>query len=312
MEDEISDPAAAKCPKTIEKRRRTWYNATMSVSVKAYAKLNLTLAVTGATDGYHDIDSLVCTVDLFDLVKLRKRKDDLVGIEMHGMGSESIGFEQNNAVKAAESYIRKFGTRGVDIRIYKNIPMGAGLGGSSADAAGVIRGMSMLYGLGSERELKELADASGSDTGYLLTGGFARITGRGERVEPVETDVRLDFFVLLPHGGVSTAACYSLWDEAPHCGGRTDEALNALLAGDKAALGRALFNDLTPPAIRLNGGVAEALEQLKGFSPLGVNMTGSGSGAFALFENAEFCEWARSRYRGRAACMRLKTVIPKR
>lgn len=279
--------------------------------MKAYAKLNLTLAVTGREGGYHTLDSLVCTVDLFDLIKLNKRKDGLVTVEMHGMGSESIPYEQNNAAKAAERYLQKFGTKGVDVRIFKNIPMGAGLGGSSADAAGVLRGMSMLYGLGSERELKELADGLGSDTGYMLTGGYARISGRGEVVQPLPCKVRLDFLLLLPRSGVSTAACYSLWDRVGLRGGDTGQALNDLLAKDKEGLGKALFNRLTEPATQLNEGVAEGLEELRSFSPLGVNMTGSGSGVYALFENAEFCEWAKSRYRGKHLALRCKTVIPK-
>lgn len=295
----------------IEMRRRTCYNTNMGARVKAYAKLNLTLAITGRENGYHMLDSLVCTVDIFDLIVLNKRKDGLVTVEMRGMGSESIPFEQNNAVKAAESYLRKFGTCGVDIRIFKNIPLGAGLGGSSADAAGVLRGMSMLYGAGSERDLKELADGLGSDTGYMLTGGFARLSGRGEVVRSLDCPTRLDLLLLLPDGGVSTAACYSLWDKIGSRGGDTGQAEAALRNGEKEKLGNALFNDLYAPAAQLNGNVAEGLEELRAFSPLGVNMTGSGSGVYALFENAEFCEWAKSRYRGKYFALRCKTVIPK-
>ena len=137
----------------------------MNVRVKAYAKLNLTLGITGKERGYHLLDSLVCSVDLYDLITLKKRKDRLVTVEMHGRDTELLPFEENNAVKAAESYIDFFGTSGVDIAVYKNIPLGAGMGGSSADAAGVIRGLGRLYGRGSEEELKSLADALGSDTG---------------------------------------------------------------------------------------------------------------------------------------------------
>lgn len=283
----------------------------MNVHVKSYAKLNLALEIKGTSCGYHNLDSLVCTVDLFDVIKLSKRKDNLVTIEMHGMGSELILFEDNNAVKAAESYIKRFSTRGADIKIYKNIPMGAGLGGSSADAAGVIRGMSKLYGFGSERELKELADMCGSDTGYLLTGGFAEISGRGDVITPLDADIRLDFLLAVPKSGVSTAQCYAEWDKTPSHLSSCATAVGALLKGDKEGLGASLFNDLYAPAARLNGAVEEAYEALKGFAPLGVNMTGSGSAVYALFENAEFCEWAKSRYRGDCTLYRLKTVVPK-
>lgn len=280
----------------------------MKVREKAYAKLNLTLSVTGVRNGYHMLDSLICSVDLFDLILLNKRKDKLVTVEMHGRGTELMPFEENNAVKAALKYIEKFGTNGVDIKIYKNIPLGAGLGGSSADAAGVIRGMGKLYGAGSDKQLKELCDGLGSDTGYMYTGGYARLTGRGEKVEPLKCKLRLNFLLLLPKSGVSTAECYKKYDSYPSFLPPSDGAVSALLAGDKLRLGKCLSNALYAPAVALNPDVGEAYGELKDFSPFGVNMTGSGSGVFALFESPEMCAWAKSRYRGDFECLHLKTV----
>lgn len=288
----------------------------MNVRVKAYAKLNLTLSITGSSGGYHMLDSLVCSVDLFDLIVLKKRRDDKVLIEMHGQGTELLPYERNNAAKAAECYIRAFGTHGADITIYKNIPVGAGMGGSSADAAGVLCGMSKLYGAGSERELKGLADALGSDTGYMLNGDYARLTGRGEKVEQIDSKLRLNFLLLKPQSGVSTGECYKLYDSmsqsvadsAVQPPQTSQNAIHSLISGDKAALGACLSNALYPPAATLNPDVKTAYEQLKAFSPLGVNMTGSGSAVYALFENADFCAWAKSRYRGKFHCIQLKTI----
>lgn len=287
------------------------YNNSMGVRVKAYAKLNLTLAITGAKDGYHLLDSLVCTVDLFDLIKLKKRKDKLINVEMHGQGTEALAPEDNNAVKAAEAYVNAFGTCGADIKIFKNIPVGAGMGGSSADTAGVLRGMAMLYGKGGESDLKELADTLGSDTGYLLTGGFARLTGRGEKVERLKVNHKLNFLLLLPAGGVSTAQCYKLYDGTPQDARSCEPALNALLTGDTERLGKSLFNALYAPAVKLNVGVETAFYELTDFAPLGVNMTGSGSGVYALFDTAEMCAYAQSRYKGKCRCIQLKSYIPK-
>lgn len=283
----------------------------MGVRVKAYAKLNLTLGVTGVKDGYHMLDSLVCTVDLFDLIKLKKRKDSLVTVEMHGQDTETLAYEDNNAVKAAEAYINAFGTAGADIKIFKNIPVGAGMGGSSADIAGVLKGMATLYGKGGESRLKELADSLGSDSGYLLTGGFARLTGRGDKVERLKKNLRLNFLLLLPPGGVSTAQCYRLYDGLPESGRSCQPAADALLNGDAEGLGRNLFNDLYPAAVTLNGGIEQAVKELAEFAPLGVNMTGSGSGVYALFDSPEMCAYARSRYTGKCRCIQLKSYIPK-
>ena len=150
-----------------------------TVKIKSYAKVNLTLDVTGRAGGYHLLDSFVASVDLFDLVCVRKRKDKLVSVTMHGMDGEGIPPERNNAFKAGEAFVGRFSTAGADVTVYKNIPMGAGLGGSSADAAGVLNAMAKLYGIDDKAALGELADALGSDTRYMLDGGFCRMRGRG-------------------------------------------------------------------------------------------------------------------------------------
>lgn len=283
----------------------------MEVREKAYAKINLTLAITGQRDGYHMLDSIVCTVDMFDLIKLRKRKDDLVSVVMRGQGCELLPPEKNNAYKAALAYMQAFGTKGADITIYKNIPVGAGVGGSSADAAGVLRGMAKLYGKGSYGDLKTLADGLGSDTGYLVKGGFARLTGRGEIVENLNISGGLRLILLVPRGGVSTAECYRLYDGLEREPLQSGSALDALTKWDIPALGGALNNALYKSAALLNPDVKTAVEELKAFSPLGVNMTGSGSGVYALCESAEMCAYIKSRYRGKFAAYELKTVKPK-
>lgn len=258
------------------------------------------------------LDSLVCSVDLFDLITLKKRTDDKVTIEMHGQGTEHMPYGQNNAAKAAESFVKAFGTRGADVVIYKNIPLGAGMGGSSADAAGVLRGMSKLYGAGGDAELKRLADGLGSDTGYMLTGGYARLTGRGEKVEFINSNLELNFLLLKPQGGVSTAQCYSLYDSMPdgilQPTQSSQNAIHALISGDRAALGANLGNALYAPAAALNPDVKAAYGQLLSFQPLGVNMTGSGSAVFALFESEAACSKAKSNYKGKFHCIQLKTI----
>ena len=280
------------------------------VRIKSYAKINLSLNITGREGGYHTLRSLAASIDLSDTIFLTRRK--LSRVTMHGLGSEGIPPEKNNALRAAELFSERFGTDGADISIYKDIPMGAGLGGSSADAAGVLRGMRKLYGVGTDEELKELADALGSDTGYMLKGGYALLEGRGERVTPLPCAETLWLLLLLPREGVSTAECYRLYDEMPDAdGGQTEHCVQALLSGRAEELGANLFNSLLAPASRLQPAVARALEEAKSFSPYGAGMTGSGSCVFALFENDAFCEWAKSRYRGACRALTAKTIVPK-
>lgn len=280
-----------------------------SVRVKSYAKLNLSLDITGSRDGYHLIDSVVTTIDISDLITLKKRKkDNLVTIAMHGMNSEGIPFEENNAVKAAQDFIEVFGTTGVDITVYKNIPIGAGLGGSSADVAGVLNGLKKMYAVDDNEKIKELADRAGSDCAYMLTGGYARLTGRGERVEEIESNLKLNFLLLFPPTPVLTSLCYKTYDRI-NCKQppSSDGVCAALKANDLFALGGALSNSLLPAAYSLNPDVGRAVTELKEFAPLGVTMTGSGSCVYALFENDQYSKYALSRYRGKFRAVTAKT-----
>lgn len=284
------------------------------VKIKSYAKINLTLEILGVEGGYHLLDSLVASVDIFDSIVLKKRKDKLSRVIMKGMGSESIPPEKNVALKAAELFSETFSTGGAEITVYKNIPIGAGMGGSSADAAGVLNGMAKLYGVTDREKLKALADSLGSDTGYMLTGGFARMQGRGEKVTPLKIDQKLHFLLLCPNEGVSSKACYQKYDELPRTLEWKENATEALIAALRQNKvnegGRYLMNDLFVPALHLNSAVGTAKKEALSFSPLGATMTGSGSGVIALFETKELCEWAKSRYKGKSRAYVISTLTP--
>ena len=284
-----------------------------TVKIKAYAKVNLTLEIVGQREGYHLLDSFVASVDLFDYIVLKKRKGKLSKITMRGRGSEGIPPEQNNALKAAEMFSQRFQTGGADITVYKNIPMGAGLGGSSADAAGVLNGMAKLYGVDDDAALGELADALGSDTKYMLTGGYARMQSRGTEITKISSEKKLYLLLLCPKTSVNTGACYAAFDRLGKQklqADNTQNCIHAFLRGDEKELGRYLMNDLYPPAAQLNAEVKECLDKVLSFSPLGAAMTGSGSAVFALFETPELCEWAKSRYIGKAEAIVVKTIVP--
>ena len=282
-----------------------------SVSVKSYAKVNLSLNISGVQGGYHAIDSVVANIDLYDTVRARARKDRLVNVYMRGRGSEQIPPEQNHAVRAGEAFVAAFGTFGADIEIDKDIPIGAGLGGSSADAAGVLNALARLYKVEDREALKALADGLGSDTGYMLGGGFARLSGRGTRVQPLASPRRYDMLLFLPASPVSTAACYRRYDAAPDPL-RADSArlASALQAGDFAGVAANVYNALQRPACELNPEVAAALAAAASFSPAAHAVTGSGSAVFALFESEELCRWAHSRWKGKMCARAVHTLVP--
>lgn len=285
-----------------------------SVKIKSYAKINLTLEIQGVEQGFHMLDSVVANIDVCDTIYLKKKTGKYSNVVMHGQGSEKIPPEKNNVLKAADAFSEAFGTDGVEITIFKDIPIGGGLGGSSADICGVLNGMARLYGIEDRAKLKALADTLGSDTGYMLNGGFARMQGRGERVTPLKTDTTLYLLLLCPKSSVSAGECYKKYDELPHTlawrESQTENCIRALVAKDIKGVGMSLTNDLYIPALHVNGDVLTAYEEACAFSPLGACMSGSGSAVYALFETKELCEWAKSRYKGKFRVFTAKTIVP--
>lgn len=263
----------------------------MRTKVKTYAKINLTLNICGVTGGFHDIESLVTTIDLCDTVILSPRKDDKIVLKMRGAG-EDIPPEKNNAYKAAKLFSETFKTGGADIEIVKRIPLAGGLGGSSADAAGVLNAMKKAYEI--EDDMKPLADKLGSDTGYMLSGGFAVISGRGEKVKKIETDMKLHLVLIYGKNGVNTADCYKEFDLSGAGGILSDNeaAENSLKRGDVVGLCGEINNALYLPATNLNAEVKDNFDEMRSLSPLCSGMTGSGSSVFGIFETEELCRWA--------------------
>ena len=153
----------------------------------------------------------------------------------------------------------------------------------------------------------------GSDTGYMLRGGFARISGRGERVEPISSPRQYNMLLFLPDSPVSTPACYKKYDGSPDpLRADTARLCAALAAGDFAGVAANAYNALGVPACALNPECAAALAAAGALSPSACAVTGSGSAVFALFESEELCRWAKSRYRGKIKTRIVKTVEPRR
>ena len=277
-----------------------------TVSVNAYAKVNFTLDILGREGGYHLLDSLVSTVSLFDSVTATARTDGKTTVSFTGVGAEGIP-PRNNALRAAEAFSDAFSMAGADITIDRKIPVGAGLGSSSADAAGVLRALAALHGISDTVRLKAIADSLGSDTGYLLTGGWARMTGRGEQIAPIADMPALSLLLLIPSAGVSTPQCFAAFDRrAETFSPLTEKAIDCLRReGAKGA--HAFGNALTGAAGELNPEVAVLLSEAAKLSEYGFGMTGSGSACYAVFASQEECLWARKRYQGTATALCVST-----
>lgn len=277
-----------------------------TVSVNAYAKVNFTLDILGREGGYHLLDSLVSTVSLFDSVTATARTDGKTTVSFTGVGAEGIP-PRNNALRAAEAFSDAFSMAGADITIDRKIPVGTGLGSSSADAAGVLRALAALHGISDTVRLKAIADGLGSDTGYLLTGGWARMTGRGEQIAPIADMPALFLLLLIPSAGVSTPQCFAAFDRRAETFSPLTEKAIGCLRREGAKGAHAFGNALTRAAEELNPEVAVLLSEAAKLSEYGFGMTGSGSACYAVFASQEECLSARKRYQGTATALCVST-----
>ena len=251
--------------------------------LQAPAKINLNLLVAPpGPDGFHPIDSMVAKVTLYDRLELRPRSDGEVVLTCCGADCGPPG--QNLVMRAARLLAAGRDVRGVDIKLTKVIPPGAGLGGGSSDAAAALRGLSEVWGLGlGGAALASMAAQLGSDVPLFLGPPAARLTGRGECVERLEVS---EFAAVILMGPLvcPTAEVYGAYDGL---GARTSEQLDAgLFAAGPPSLWRGrLHNDLTEAAGRVCGELSLLRSRVRAAAGTPVHMTGSGSAMFILCDD---------------------------
>ncbi len=258
----------------------------------AYAKINLTLDVTGVLKkGYHSISSVMQTISLYDEIWVEKNHfGDIWVYSDGGAFAEDMPLDEDNTCeKAAVEFLRYIkATEGVDIHVKKNIPSQAGLGGGSSDAATVLRLLNRLYEANlSYDKLRKLAAKVGADVPFLVTGGCALCEGKGEVLTPIQNG--LTDYVLLkkPDFGISTPEAYKLFDEKKLPFGNSSEAVMNKLSNNENIYGL-LSNDLEKAVAN-----PEILELKKEIVKLGGSdslMTGSGSCVYGLFEYKRVAE----------------------
>lgn len=251
------------------------------VVVRAPAKINAVLRILGRRDdGYHDLESLVLPVSLADTVTVRE--DDHVSVAMfHADGRPMLlpDPESNLAYLATRAWLgaRAQEGRTASIVVEKDIPMAAGLGGGSADAAAVLLGLNRMWSGGlSKAKLASVAVGIGSDVPAMLRGGALVMRGRGEVVEPIEAATT--WWVLVPQPfPVRTVEAYAWWDEEGATANvALDDALDAIRRGDPHELARWLWNDLQGPVSRRHAQIQVVVERLLDAGALGAVMSGSG------------------------------------
>jgi 4-diphosphocytidyl-2-C-methyl-D-erythritol kinase len=250
----------------------------------AHAKVNAFLRVLGRRDdGYHEIATLVLPISLHDTVSVEPA--DGLSVVVTGSTEGVPEGEENLAIVAARAVAAEAGGvagRAARITIEKRVPVAAGLGGGSADAAATILALDELWSLGLDPATRRrVALRVGSDVPAMLLGEPAFVAGRGEVVEPVIAQSMT--WVLKPFGfAVSAADAYGWWDEDGATGPDPGALIAAAEAGADGLLGSALYNDLQGPVAARHPEVTETVEAFLAMGSLGAVMSGSGPTVAAL------------------------------
>ena len=251
------------------------------ITLKSPAKINLTLDVTGRSNGYHTLKSLVASIDICDYITVKKRTDWDIKLTTKGVDPLCEN-SKNNAYIAAKLFSDTFITEGVEITIEKNIPVGAGLGGSSADTVGVLKAMKELFEVSGD--ITPLAEKLGSDTAFMLKGGFAVMSGRGEKVSPVKIGKTFYLIIITEDKGASSKDVYHKYDLMKKSyKPRTEKVYKAIIENDLEKFYNNAKNDLFPASSHFVPEMDFNIKLLKkAGAPLAM-MTGSGSAVFGLF-----------------------------
>lgn len=260
---------------------------------RAYAKLNISLDVSKRReDGYHDMVMVMQTVSLCD--ELSVTTDDSGCIRAVSNLPFIPGDERNLAVRAAGKYLERTGRtgQGALIEIKKNIPVGAGMGGGSADAAAVLRAMNRLDGniLGTE-ELMELGAEVGSDVPFCVVGGTMLAKGRGELLSPLPDMPECWYVICKPEFSVSTPELFRRFDQMRLCiHPDTAGIVAALEEKDLRRICRRMYNVFEDVDDRRMRTVASIKSAILDTGALGAVMTGTGSAVFGVYENKSTAE----------------------
>ena len=258
---------------------------------RGHAKLNVFLRVLGRrNDGFHDIETLLLPLELHDVVEVSSSDALAVQVEGPRAGDLAVAGGESLAAAAARALAERCGSthgHGASVRIDKRIPVGAGLGGGSADAAATLLALRELWSCGvGDEDLSRVAAELGSDVPGLLRGGPVFCTGRGDAVHDAHAPTT--WWVVRPFPfAIRASDAYAWWDADGCVTGPDPGALIAAVeTGNDEITGDALANDLQAPAIRRHPDIAQVIAAFADAGALGAVMSGSGPTVVALARHA--------------------------
>jgi 4-diphosphocytidyl-2-C-methyl-D-erythritol kinase len=273
-----------------------------SVSIRANAKINLALAVKfRRADGYHEIESIFQEIDYYDQIDLTPNNE--LTLKTY---SKDIPLDRDNlCLQAAKLMQAKFGLSGVNITLNKHIPVGAGLGGGSSNAAAVIKGILQLFDVQAEQsDLIPLAAQLGSDVPFFLKGGTAYITGRGEEIRPIM--MNLDYHIVLVFPGLSISTVWAYKNlNLPLTKNDSGYKLIGFKFRDlsTAQFRTEFYNDFEKTVFAVYPELEEIKRRLYSAGAQYAALSGSGSTLFGVFGSPVDAETARSMLKNDYTCV---------
>lgn len=283
-----------------------------SLILKSYAKINVSLRVLGKRDdAYHLLEMVNLPLELHDVIEIAKyphSSDTFITCDDIGLQNA----RHNLCAKAVDAMRKEFGfSDNFNITIHKEIPFAAGLGGGSSNAATVILAINRLLDLKAPLErLSKVGESIGADVPFFLLCKPAKVTGIGEKLQPLTVKKAYPCLVVKPKKGLSTTDVFSVADRFERTSIDTDNVVSALQTGNDSLLAKSIGNDLFAPAVSLLPEVKELVGSLQndGFSIVG--MSGSGSACFVLSDDLKLLKEKAHKYeqKGYIVCL-TKTII---
>ena len=261
-----------------------------SITLKSRAKINLSIDVLGKRqDGYHLVEMIMQTIDLYDLIEINEKDNDQITIKST---SDEIPLDCNNLVYKASNLIKKTFNinKGVEIHIKKNIPVAAGMAGGSSNAAAVLVGLNKLWNLNlSNQQLEKIGLKLGADVPFCINGGAVLASGIGEELTPIK-GLTKDVCILVckPDLFVSTKEVYECIDSKDIDKRPNNKFLIECLKNeDTRQLAENMFNVLEGVTMDKHPVIQQIKDIMTNNRALGAMMSGSGPTVFGLYENRE-------------------------
>lgn len=276
---------------------------TTELSGRACAKINLFLRVTGRRgDGYHELDSIFLPLSLADEIRLEIRAANEPAVTVNCNLPELARLKNNLAARAARAFMSEFDlVADISIDLEKRIPLGAGLGGGSSDAATILCMMAAAAQLTDEAAMSTLhriALSLGADVPFFLDPRPSRVTGIGERIVELSGLPRIPIVIAVPPFEVSTTAIFRALEAGAWSGPAPADHIEAIVRGNVA--NEHLVNDLAPVAIAQFPEIRRLKGLLEDSGARAAQMSGSGGAVFGVFDSADEAESAAIKIRKRA------------